>query len=150
MASGDDLTSRSPQAVLEDHVRLRERGELDEDLERNYDADVLLLTGRRTFTGHDGVRAAAGLLGDAVDSESYRFRTLVVGDRMGFAEWTAQGEDAVIRDGVDSYLVEDGKIRAQTVHYTVISSRLSTSSLDLDGSHSPRARRAEAGPRRRP
>jgi len=44
----------------------------------------------------------------------------------GFAEWEANGPEVVIRDGVDSYLVENGRIRAQTIHYTAQSSRLST------------------------
>lgn len=34
-----------------------------------------------------------------------------------------------IRDGVDSYLIEDGKIVAQTIHYTVTSRDLSVSDL---------------------
>jgi hypothetical protein len=78
------------------------------------------------------VRRAAALLEDAVDARSYRFRALVVGDRLGFAEWSVEGGDASIRDGVDSYLIEDGRIKAQTIHYTVISSALSVAAMKGD------------------
>lgn len=124
------VAEREPEDVLEDHIRLREAGRLDDDLARNYAEDVLVLSGRRVLNGHDGVREAAALLGDAVKPDSYRFLTLVVGDRMGFCEWTAEGEGVVIRDGVDSYLVEDGLIQAQTIHYTAISTDLSLSSFE--------------------
>ena len=123
------LRNRDSREVLEDHIRLRERGELERDLERNYDPQVLILTGRHVFKGHDGVRDAARLLAEAVAPDSYRFRALVIGDRMGYCEWTATGDEAVIRDGVDSYLVEGGMIRAQTIHYTAISSSLSTAGM---------------------
>ena len=116
---------RSAAEVLADHVRMREEGRLDADLERNYHADVVVLTGRRVFRGHDGMRECAAILAQAVHCDRVRFRTLITDDRMAFSEWTAEGEDARIDDGVDSYLIEDGCIVAQTIHYTVIHSRLS-------------------------
>ena len=38
---------------------------------------------------------------------------------MAFLEWTVDQGPYRIRDGADSYLVENGKIRMQTIHYTV-------------------------------
>ena len=38
---------------------------------------------------------------------------------MAFLEWEYEDSTTRIRDGVDSYLIEDGKIVAQTIHYTV-------------------------------
>lgn len=119
------LSARGTREVLEDHVSLREKGRLDEDLERNYHPEVVILTGRRTARGPEGLRELAGLLDDAVDSTSYRFRTLTCDGPMGLSEWTAEGEGGFIREGVDSYLVRDGKIIGQTIHYALISSELS-------------------------
>lgn len=133
-ATSKGLEGRAADEVLQDHIELRERGELEADIERNYDERVLILSGRRVFHGHDGVRESAALLGEAVDPGSYRYRTLVIGDRMGLSEWTARGENVVIRDGVDSYLVEDGRIKAQTIYYTAISSELSAATMNADGS----------------
>ncbi len=40
-------------------------------------------------------------------------------ERVALLEWTYEDAHVRVRDGVDSYLVEDGKIVAQTIHYTV-------------------------------
>ncbi len=45
-------------------------------------------------------------------------RKLVEGD-VGFLEWSRESEHAVIRDGADSYVIREGKIVAQTIHYRV-------------------------------
>jgi len=39
--------------------------------------------------------------------------------RVGFLEWTYEDSTVCVRDGVDSYLIEEGKIVAQTIHYTL-------------------------------
>jgi hypothetical protein len=41
---------------------------------------------------------------------SHKFRSL---------EWTAEAEHARVRDGADSFFIENGWIVAQTIHYTV-------------------------------
>jgi hypothetical protein len=38
---------------------------------------------------------------------------------MAFLEWTVDDGPFRIRDGADSYLIQDGRIRMQTIHYTV-------------------------------
>lgn len=50
---------RTTDEVLNDHLRLRLEGDLEDDMARNYAADVVLLTGCGVFRGHDGVRASA-------------------------------------------------------------------------------------------
>ena len=34
-------------------------------------------------------------------------------------EWTADGKDRGVYDGADSFVVEDGKIIMQTIHYSI-------------------------------
>ena len=34
-------------------------------------------------------------------------------------EWTADGPTARVRDGADSFVIRDGRIVVQTIHYTV-------------------------------
>jgi hypothetical protein len=36
-----------------------------------------------------------------------------------FLEWTARSDEAKIEDGADSFCIRDGRIVAQTIHYTV-------------------------------
>jgi hypothetical protein len=38
---------------------------------------------------------------------------------MAFLEWAYEDDKVRVRDGADSYLIENGKIVAQTIHYTV-------------------------------
>lgn len=56
----DDLARRTTQEVLDDHLRLATEGDLDADIERNCAADIVMLTGRGIFEGHDGVRDDTG------------------------------------------------------------------------------------------
>jgi hypothetical protein len=115
----DDLAGRSAQEVLDDHLQLAADGDLDGDLVRNVADDIVVLTGRGVFHGHDGVRELARQLMEEVPSGEWVYRTQLVEGRMAFLEWTVESGPTRIPDGADSYLVEAGKIRAQTIHYTL-------------------------------
>ena len=123
-----DLGSRPAQEVLDDHLTLAENwgGEvgfergLDEDLRRNTSEDIVVLINRGTFHGHEGVRQLARLLGEELpEHHSFEYTYRTVEGRMAFSEWAYEDDKVRVRDGVDSYLIEDGKIVAQTIHYTV-------------------------------
>jgi hypothetical protein len=135
-----DTATRSAADVLQDHLQLREAAELEEDLRRNYSADVVLLSARGVLRGHEGVRTSAAFLYEAGAGHEYRYHLTVADDRMAMLEWSATGHDTRIVDGVDSYLIEDGLIKAQTIHYRVESRELSlswdagTQSLETAGS----------------
>jgi hypothetical protein len=122
-----DASQRSAADVLQDHLRLREAAELEEDLRRNYATDVVLLSARGVLRGHEGVRTSAAFLYEAGAGHEYRYHLTIVGDRMAMLEWSASGHDMRIVDGVDSYLIEGGTIKAQTIHYRVQSRELSVS-----------------------
>jgi SnoaL-like domain len=123
-----DLGSRPAQEVLDDHLNLAENwgGEvgfergLDEDLRRNTSEDVVVLINRGTFHGHAGVRQLARMLGEELpEHHSFEYTYRAVEGRMAFLEWAYEDDKVRVRDGVDSYLIEDGKIVVQTIHYTV-------------------------------
>lgn len=127
--------TRHATDVLKDHLELREAGKLEEDLRRNYAEDVVLLTARGILRGHEGVRESAAFLYEAAQGHRYCYHLTVEDDRMAMLEWSAQGRDTRIVDGVDSYLIEDGRIKAQTIHYRVESLELSvTWDAHRDGS----------------
>jgi hypothetical protein len=124
----EDLISRTAQEVLDDHLGLAENwgGDvgfehgLEEDLRRNTSEDIVILINRGTFHGHEGVRKLAHMLGEELpEHHSFEYTYRAVEGRMAFLEWTYEDEDVRVRDGVDSYLIEKGKIVAQTIHYTV-------------------------------
>lgn len=114
-----ETRQRTPAAVLEDHLRQSREGTLNRDLARNYAEDVVLLTGRGVFHGHGGVSELNGVLQEELPEARYEFVNTLVEGEFAFLEWTARSERAVVKDGVDSYVIREGKIVAQTIHYTV-------------------------------
>jgi hypothetical protein len=124
----EELSNRSAQEVLDDHLNLAENwgaGEdmeriIEEDLRRNVSEDIVILINRGTFRGHEGVRELARMLGEELpEHRSFEYTYRAVEGRMAFLEWAYEDTSARVRDGADSYLIEDGKIVAQTIHYTV-------------------------------
>ncbi len=111
--------NRSARDVLDDHLRESKEGSVEEDLARNYAQDVVLLTGRGVYHGHDGLRELNRLLQEELPGATYEYRTKLVEGEVAFLEWEARSEHARVRDGADSYLIRDGRIIAQTIHYTV-------------------------------
>jgi hypothetical protein len=115
----EDLRARSAREVFEDHLRLAGEHRFDEDLERNIAPDCVILERRGVFRGRDGARELARLLAEELRGAPYTYTNRLIDGRMAFLEWTAEAEDVRVRDGADSFLIEDGWIVAQTIHYTV-------------------------------
>lgn len=119
------LEQRDIREVLDDHLALREAGDLEEDLRRNYHENVVVLTPSRMGRRHDGVRECADLLYRALHSSDFEYSSIISDDRVALLEWSARGDGMDIVDGVDSFLIEDGLICVQTIRYTVQFSDLS-------------------------
>jgi hypothetical protein len=114
-----DLRARSAAEVFDDHLRLAGEHRFDEDIERNVAPDVVVLETRGIFHGREGARELARLLAEELGDTPYTYTNRLVDGRFAFLEWTADGEQARVRDGADSFVIEDGWIVAQTIHYTV-------------------------------
>jgi hypothetical protein len=124
----ENLSSRTAQEVLDDHLNLDEncgaqedwRRIVEEDIHRNVSEEIVILINRGTFRGHEGVRRLAQMLGEELpEHRAFEYTYRAVEGRMAFLEWAYEDEDVRVRDGADSYLIENGKIVAQTIHYTV-------------------------------
>jgi hypothetical protein len=123
----EELSRRSAQEVLEDHLTIAQRWEsedleqiVEEDLRRNVSEDIVVLINRGVFRGHAGVIELAQMLGEELPEHnafSYTFRAAE--GRIAMLEWGYEDATVRVRDGVDSYLIEHGKIVAQTIHYTL-------------------------------
>jgi hypothetical protein len=151
----EELSTRAPALrhrtsgnVLAAHLYLRKAGDLERDLHENYSPDVVVLTARAVFRGHEGVRRSAHRLWAAMGPEgSYTYSQVLADDRMALLEWRGGDDRHRVRCGVDSYLIEDGWIVGQTIHYRVEDLVLSTtgdhvlghpdSLLDAPGGTSP-------------
>ena len=125
-ADAKGLSVRSARDVL-DHLNLANDWVdtpldrvMEDDLRRNVSEDIVVLLNRGTFRGHDGVRQLAEMLAEELpEHEAFEYTYVAADGRMGLLEWTYTDATVTVRDGVDSYLMEDGKIVAQTIHYTL-------------------------------
>jgi hypothetical protein len=124
----EELSSRTAQEVLDDHLNVTEhfgaegdwRSIVEEDIRRNISGDIVILINRGTFRGHEGVRRLAQMLGEELpEQRSFEYTYRAVEGRMAFLEWAYEDDNVRVRDGADSYLIEAGEIVAQTIHYTV-------------------------------
>jgi hypothetical protein len=124
----EDLSACTAQEVLDDHLKLNEhfgaeedwRRIVEEDIRRNVSEDIVILINRGTFRGHEGVRELARMLGEELpEHRAFEYTYRAVEGRMAFLEWAYEDDNVRVRDGADSYLIEDGEIVAQTILYTV-------------------------------
>ncbi len=123
----DDLSRRTAREVLDDHLDIANQwgGEsferiLEEDIRRNVSEDIVILINRGIFRGHEGVRELARMLAEELpEHRAFGYDHVSAEGRMALLEWTYEDDHVRVADGVDSYLIEDGKIVGQTIHYTV-------------------------------
>jgi SnoaL-like domain len=109
---------RTTSEVIEDHLRRRSEGDLDRDLTANYANEVVLLSYEGVHRGHDGVRKLAGILDSYVRAAGYNYDDVVVEGDYALLRWSAEGDGVVVHDGVDSFVIRDGRIVVQTIHYS--------------------------------
>ncbi len=114
-----DLRRRSPSEVFEEHLRLSGEHKFEEDIERNVSPNVIILERRGIFRGREGAKELARLLENELPKAPYHYTIRLIEGRVAFLEWTSEAEHARVRDGADSFVIEDGWIVAQTIHYTV-------------------------------
>lgn len=115
----EELRRRTAQQVFDDHLRLAAEHRFEEDIERNVAPTVVVLERRGIFHGHNGVRELVRMLEEELPDAPYTYTNRLVTGRVAFLEWTSEAARTRVRDGADSFLIEDGWIVAQTIHYTV-------------------------------
>ena len=115
-----ELRRRPPREVLDDHLELARSWDVDTDVERNFAGDIVLMTSFGVYRGLEGLRAKFELLAEQLPGGQWTYHTVMVEGKLGFLEWSGVADNgARVEDGADSYLIEDGQIRAMTIHYTV-------------------------------
>ena len=115
--------TRTTREVFEDHLELRTRGQVETDIQRNYADDVVLIINGKVLRGHDSIRHCAASLAHDISDAEFIYRTKVVDGEIAYLEWGIDCDGVCIDDGVDTFLIRDGRIVAKTVHYTVTGKR---------------------------
>lgn len=105
--------------VFESHLAKRLAGEIEDDIKENYAEDVILLTGTGVFEGHDGIRKSANELQHYLGTAPFTYNHTLIRGPYAFLEWTAKKDDKAVYDGADSFVIQEGKIVLQTIHYTI-------------------------------
>lgn len=116
-----EVAVRPTREVLDDHVRLRSTGDVETDLARNYAADVVVLCQFGVFRGRDRLRESAERVGLLLPAGRFVYLASHVEGEMAFLEWAAEADGVRVLDGADSYLIRDGRIRAQTIFHALVS-----------------------------
>ena len=118
--AAQELNGRSTREVLEDHLRQRRTGRLEADLDRNYAADIVTLSAEGVHHGHDAIRSLAAVLRGYLPEGDYKYRSLLVHGEVGMLQWTGRSAEnnTKVDDGVDTYVVRNGRIAVQTIHYS--------------------------------
>ena len=113
-----ELRQRSTQEVLDDHLRCRKSADIEADIERNYSPKVVVHTSRGAFEGHDAVRRLNSKLREHVPEDIEIVLNLTT-RRFAYIEWRAREPGRSVEDGADSFVIEDGRIVFQSIHYSV-------------------------------
>lgn len=108
---------RTTEEVFEDHLRLRLQGKLQEDLRRNYSDDVLLLTVNSNARGHDAIRMSAARLEKQLPDAQFNIAARQVNGPFALLIWSATSARFDAVEGADSFVIVDGKIVFQSIHY---------------------------------
>lgn len=113
-----DPKLRTPKEIMKAHGRALIKGDLDAVV-ANYAEDAIFITPRGVKRGRDGVREAQTQTLAELANARYTYRTNLIEDDVMFLEWSAEGPDFTVDDGVDTLVFAAGHIRVQTLTYTI-------------------------------
>jgi hypothetical protein len=108
---------RSTREVFEDHLDKRRKGLVEEDLATNYADDVVLLTVNSNGVGHEAIRHSASRLDHQMPKPRFEFLARQVRGPFALLIWSGKSDRDGAIDGADTFVIEDGLIRLQTIHY---------------------------------
>jgi hypothetical protein len=118
-ADASELRRRSTQEVFDDHVARLIARDRPTDLVRNYAEDAVVLSSVGTFRGRSGANYIDDWIHCGVPWATIEVTTRLVAGEIAFLEWSAHGERAEIWGGANSYLIRNGQIVVQTIHFLI-------------------------------
>lgn len=112
--------NRSPQEVFDSHLELRKQGKTEEDIEKNYGEDIIIVSNWGIFHGHKGVRESADILAKHLPDSTFEYDMALTEKETGLLVWSASSPGgSSVKNGVDSFVFSDGKIMIQTIFYAL-------------------------------
>lgn len=111
------LAKRTTAEVFMDHLNLRYKGEIECDYKRNYSKDVILVENFGIFHGHEGLKKSFNILNKLVPTTKYHMDSLFFSGDKAFEAWSVNADGVRVADGIDAFIIRDGKIKVQTIYY---------------------------------
>lgn len=112
--------ARDASEVLWSHLQLAKEGSVEDDLTENFARDVIVLTRWGSFHGRDGLQQLADRLARELPDAAFVYDEVLVERDFGFLAWSATASNGNrVDDGADSYVIRNGRIVAQSIHYTL-------------------------------
>ncbi len=99
---------------------MRKEGKVEEDIARNYDPELVLLHKGGVEHGFDGIRKSAARLEQQLPDASFRYQDKQVSGEYAYLEWEADSELYHVKDGADTFVIRDGRIVMQSIHYRLL------------------------------
>ena len=118
VSNEEALRKRSTAEVFMDHLHQRYIGDIECDLKRNYSKNIIMVENYGIFHGFDGVRKSAEILNKLVPTSKYRMDNLVFNKDNAFEAWSVDADGVKVTDGIDAFIIRNGKITVQTIYYT--------------------------------
>lgn len=109
----------TPEQVLDEHLEWSRSGS-DEDFLRSYREDSFLIMSSGVRRGLESIRDCYRQLNKDLPNARYTYKVRLIEQDIGFVEWSANSDTHTVAGGADSYVISDGYIRAQTIHYTLV------------------------------
>lgn len=114
------MTARTTEEVLRNHLDRRCEGDLEGDLRQNYSEELVVLSKDGVFHGKDGIRKTASILSDSLPDARFHYDMVRTAGEFALLSWSARASNgSTTCHGADSFVVREGLIVAQTIHFEV-------------------------------
>ena len=109
--------ARSTKQVFDDHIAALESGDIA-NVMADYADDAILILPDGAVVGKAAIQAAFENLLQGSPNTKFTGQDIVEGDTL-LTIWSAESDTATMPQGVDTFVIRDGKIRRQTAWFVV-------------------------------
>ncbi len=110
-------SARTPEEIFAHHGSAAGAEDL-EDIISDYADDAILIVQGTVYRGQDGARQVFTQLLHEVPQASWELETVFADDVL-YLEWKAGSATGRVAEGIDTFVFHEGRIRTQTVRYTL-------------------------------
>jgi ketosteroid isomerase-like protein len=113
-----DVINQSTQEVFNHHMDAFLRRDLADLASDFHEQSILIASMGIKVVGIEAVKEVyKGFFESLEEGTSFTTKQVVVEGDIVFLEWTAESASSSINDGVDTFVIRDGKIHAQTAKF---------------------------------